>query len=277
MPETAAANWQPSGLITLLTDFGWQDPFVGVMKGVIYGRFPGARIVDLTHGILPHWPAEGAFWLSRCADYFAPGTVHVAVVDPGVGTSRRLLMLRTRGQLYLAPDNGLLAPLIESAGNRLELWEIRPAEVPGLLISHVSATFHGRDLFAPTAAALASGSLAPEKLGRTAQDPVPAWIDEPTLEKNKISGVIVTIDHFGNLITNITGTSIRAMTDPHIHLGGHIVALRRTYGDVQPGEDLALINSFDVLEIARAQGNAAAALGVERGAPVVVQDSVRLR
>lgn len=277
MAEAAHVNWQPSGLITLLTDFGWQDPFVGVMKGAIYRRFPDAKIVDLTHGILPHWPAEGAFWLSHSADYFAPGTVHVAVVDPGVGTNRRLLMLRLRGQLFLAPDNGLLAPLVESAGVKPELWEIHPAQLPGLLLGPVSATFHGRDLFAPLAAALASGGLRPEDCGELTLDYVPSWIEQPSIERNKISGVVVTIDHFGNLITNISGGSLREMTDPHVHVGGHQLPLRRTYGDVQPGEDLALINSFDVLEIARAQGSAATSLGLERGAPVIVQDSVRRR
>ncbi len=273
--NTHAAT-QSNGLITLTTDFGLQDPFVGVMKGVLLARLPAARIVDLTHGVLPHWPAEAGFWLSKAALYFPPGTVHVAVVDPGVGTSRRILMVEALEQIFLAPDNGLLGPVLEKFSPSA-VWELQTERQPTLFAHRISATFHGRDLFAPAAAALASGTLQLSQLGVRTSNWVPGWIEEPVLDGNKISGVVVTIDHFGNLITNIPGDLLRRMTDPHVPIAGKKLAVRRTYGDVAPGEDLALINSFDVLEIARSQGNAADALGLERGAPVVVQDSVRFR
>ena len=267
---------QPHGLITLTTDFGLQDPFVGVMKGVLLARLPAARIVDLTHGILPHWPAEAGFWLSKAAPYFPPATVHVAVVDPGVGTSRRILMVEAHEQIFLAPDNGLLGPVLEKF-SPAAVWELQTERQPTLFSHRVSATFHGRDLFAPLAAVLAGGQLQLAQLGAATLDWVPGWLEEPVLDANTISGVVVTIDHFGNLITNISGELVRRMTDPHVPIAGQRLAVRRTYGDVAPGEELALINSFDVLEIARSQGSAADSLGLQRGAPVVVQDSVRFR
>ena len=273
--NTGAAA-QPNGLITLTTDFGLRDPFAGVMKGALLARFPAARIVDLTHGILPHWPAEAGFWLSKAAPYFPPGTVHVAVVDPGVGTSRRILMVEACQQIFLAPDNGLLGPVLDKFSPHT-VWELQTEQQPALFGHRISATFHGRDLFAPAAAALAGGLLQLPQLGVQTPNWVPGWLDEPVLEGSKISGVVVTIDHFGNLITNISGDALRRMTDPHVPIAGKKLAVRRTYGDVVPGEHLALINSFDVLEIARSQGSAADSLGLERGAPVVVQDSVRLR
>lgn len=270
------ATARAQGLITLTTDFGLQDPFVGVMKGVLLARLPTARIVDLTHGILPHWPAEAGFWLSKAAPYFPPGTVHAAVVDPGVGTSRRILMVEAHEQVFLAPDNGLLGPVLERFTPNTA-WELETERQPALFGQRISATFHGRDLFAPAAAALAGGQFKLAELGRQTTNWVPGWIDEPVLEGNKISGIVVTIDHFGNLITNISGDLLRRMTDPHVPIAGKRLAVRRTYGDAAPGEELALINSFDVLEIARSQGSAADSLGLERGAPVVVQDSVRFR
>jgi S-adenosyl-L-methionine hydrolase (adenosine-forming) len=276
LKPTPPFSWRANGLITLTTDFGLQDPFVGIMKAVILGRFSAARIVDLTHGILPHWPAEAGFWLSKSLSYFAPGTVHVAVVDPGVGTTRRILLVAVAEQLLLAPDNGLLGPVLEQYSPQ-GVWELRPELQTSVFSARVSATFHGRDLFAPAAAALASGQLPPSQLGMPSENWVPGWIDEPVEDANKISGVIVTIDHFGNLISNISGPALRRLTDPHVLLAGRSLPLRRTYGDVPPGECLALVNSFDSLEIACSQGSAARVLGLERGAPVVVQDSVRRR
>ncbi len=147
---------KPSGLITLTTDFGHEGPFVGVMKGVIWGRFAEARLVDLTHEILAHWPAEAGFWLSRSHRYFPHGTVHVAVVDPGVGTSRSNLVVQADGHLFLAPDNGLLAPVVARAKEAL-IVRMSAASLGRLGIHRPSATFHGRDVFAPVAAELAAG------------------------------------------------------------------------------------------------------------------------
>ena len=265
---------RPSGVITITTDFGHQGPFVGVMKGCILARFPEARIIDLTHEIVVHWPAEAGFWLSRSFAYFPTGTVHVAVVDPGVGTSRDIVAVSARGHVFLAPDNGLLAPIIvrypEAAITRFEA-----ANLARLGVSQPSATFHGRDIFAPVAAELAAGRCRAAELGEPVRTLIPAWVDEPTADATGVSGVVITIDHFGNLITNIDGKLLERFANPQIRAGNHLFPLHRTYGDVQPGDYLALINSFGVVEIARAEQSAAEGLGLSRGAPVTVRELIR--
>jgi hypothetical protein len=274
--ERQYPRFSPCGVITLTTDFGLADPFVGVMKGAILRVFPSARIVDLTHAVPAHWPSEAGFWLTRAAEYFPPGTVHVAVVDPGVGTSREILLVGTATALYLAPDNGLLGPVVDAQPGS-QLMRLHPDRQPQHFPARVSATFHGRDLLAPAAALLASGQCTADDIAVASADMVPALLEEPSEINNKIEGVVVTIDHFGNLITNIRQRHLRSIVEPVIWIGGQRLPLRRTYGDVAPGCDLALINAFDALEIARAQGNAAVALGLERGAKVIVQDGVRHR
>lgn len=260
-----------SGVITITTDFGHQGPFVGVMKGCMLARFPDARIIDLTHEIVVHWPAEAGFWLSRAYGYFPAGTVHVAVVDPGVGTSRSILAVRAGGHIFLAPDNGLLAPVASRAGDAL-IVRLGAAQLARIGVHHPSATFHGRDIFAPVAAELAAGRCKAEDLGERVSGLVPSWVDDPTVEPRSVSGVVISIDHFGNLITNIDGALIERFRLPLVHAGNHSFPLLRTYGDTRPGEYLALVNSFGVLEIARAELSAAEGLGLSRGAPVVVRD-----
>lgn len=267
---------QPSGVITLTTDFGLSDPFVGVMKGAILGRFAAARIVDLTHEVLAHWPVEAGFWLQRSFQYFPPGTVHVAVVDPGVGTARELVCVLVAEQLLLAPDNGLLAPVVEAHADA-QILRLDPALWTPLQLPRPSATFHGRDIFAPLAAELAAGRVRPQQLGVPVDQLVPSWLEPPQLAPNTISGVVVTFDHFGNLLTNIDAKLLAGFVEPLVHIGHQVLPLRRTYGDVRPGEFVALVNSFAVLEVACAEGNAADRLGVSRGAPVVVRDAVRHR
>ena len=261
----------PSGVITITTDFGHQGPFVGVIKGCILTRFPEARIVDLTHEILVHWPAEAGFWLAHAFRYFPAGTVHVAVVDPGVGTARSIVAVHADSHYFLAPDNGLLAPLV-AAARTAEIVRRGSAELARLGVHHPSATFHGRDVFAPLAAELAAGRCSPGQLGERITTLVPAWVDEPTVEARSVTGVVITIDHFGNLITNIEASLIERFRLPLVHAGNHSFPLLRTYGDTPPGEYLALVNSFGVIEIARAQESAAEGLGLSRGAPVVVRD-----
>ncbi len=260
-----------SGVITITTDFGHQGPFVGVMKGCMLARFPGARIIDLTHEIVVHWPAEAGFWLARAFGYFPAGTVHVAVVDPGVGTSRSILAVRAGGHFFLAPDNGLLAPVV-SRGSDALIVRLGIAELSRIGVHHPSATFHGRDIFAPVAAEIAAGRCQPETLGERVSTLVPSWVDEPTVEPRSVSGVVISIDHFGNLITNIDTALIERFRLPLVHAGNHAFPLLRTYGEARPGEYLALVNSFGVVEIARAENNAAEGLGLSRGAPVVVRD-----
>jgi hypothetical protein len=260
----------PSGVITLTTDFGHKDPFVGVMKGQILRRTPAARIVDLTHEVLVHWPAEAGFWLGRSFEYFPGGTVHVAVVDPGVGGARQIAIVEAAGQVFLAPDNGLLAGVLERLRDTPVLRRLDDAILPSLGIHRPSATFHGRDIFAPLAAELAAGRLAPAQLGPVIHELVPGWLDEPVVTPGHVHGAVVTIDHFGNLLTNIDAALVAPIANPVVRAGGHEVPVRRTYSDVRPGEYLALINSFGVLEIARAEQSASQGLGLDRGAPVVV-------
>lgn len=267
--QSLSGGLSPSGIITLTSDFGLADPFVGVMKGCILARNRDAIIIDLTHGIAPHWPAEAGFWLARSYRDFTPGTVHVAVVDPGVGTQRAIVCVEADGHLFLAPDNGLLAPLVTRAPGA-RMWRLEPARLAHLGLNAPSATFHGRDIFAPVAAELAAGRCQPLDVGEEIGELAPAQVSEPTLCGESVTGIVITVDHFGNLITNIDGPLLKTFQQPVVRLGGHEFALGRTYGDRQPGEYLALINSFDVVEIACVEQSAAAGLALGRGAQVVV-------
>ena len=269
------SRMQASGVITLTTDFGHKGPFVGVMKGRIYSRMAGARIVDITHEILVHWPAEAGFWLARAYPYFPPGTVHVAVVDPGVGTSRDIVAVQAGGHLFLAPDNGLLAPLV-GRDDGARIVRVDAQALARLSITRPSATFHGRDIFAPLAAELAAGRCAFADLGPPLETLVPSWVEEASGDDSAVHGVVITLDHFGNLITNIDAHWVVRMGSPRVYAANHAWPLLRTYGDVKPGEYLALVNSFGVVEIARAEQSAADGLGLSRGAPVVVRDTARL-
>jgi hypothetical protein len=258
------------GVITITTDFGHQGPFVATMKGRMLAHFPSARIIDVTHEVPVYWPAEAGFWLARAYSYFPSGTVHVAVVDPGVGTARDIIVVAAAGHAFLAPDNGLLAPVV-ARNDSASVYRLDTAKaIARFKLPAPSATFHGRDIFAPIGAELAAGRVTPAELGSKTTDIVPSWVDEPTVTAQQVAGVIITIDHFGNLITNIDAALIRAFPAPVVRTGGHILPLRRTYGDVRPGEFLALVNSFGVIEIARAEQSAAEALGLGRGAPVTI-------
>lgn len=266
---TAMTNWQPSGVITITTDFGHKGPFAAVMKGVILKRFREATVIDLAHDIPAHWPPEAGFWISRSYQYFPPGSVHIAIVDPGVGTDRNIVIVEHDEHIFLAPDNGLLAPLLEIAD---KIYKFDDKSLKKLGLDKPSMTFHGRDIFAPVAAEFAAGRMLPKDLGSETADWTPGWLEEPEITADRISGVVVTIDAFGNLITNIDGSLIQDFKKPNVHLAGHDFEIKPTYGRVEPGAFLALINSFGVIEIACAEGSAADGLGTERGAPVVVTD-----
>jgi S-adenosylmethionine hydrolase len=265
-----SSPFTPSGVITLTTDFGHKDPFVGVMKGQVLRRFPAAKLVDLTHEVLVHWPAEAGFWLGRSYRYFPPGTVHVAVVDPGVGSARDIAIVEAEGQVFLAPDNGLLAGVLERVRSPATLRRLDLDVLPRLDVHRPSATFHGRDVFAPIAAELAAGRWPPASLGPVVEELVPGWLDEPVVAAGQVSGAVVTIDHFGNLLTNIDASLLPQAPHTVVRAGGRDIPLRRTYSDVRPGDYLALVNSFGVLEVARAEQSAAQGLGLDRGAPVLV-------
>jgi len=266
----AEVAFVPNGVITITTDFGHEGPFVATVKGRILARLPEARIIDVTHEVPVYWPAEAGFWLARAYPYFPRGAVHVAVVDPGVGTKRDIIVVLADGHLFLAPDNGLLAPVVTRvAGAMIHRLDL-PRVTSRFNLPPSSATFHGRDIFAPLAAEIAAGRASPADLGPEITDIVPSWVDEPTVSAGQVAGVVITIDHFGNLITNIDARLIEGFQTPVVRTGGHRFALRRTYGDVQPGDFLGLVNSFGVVEIARAEQSAAEALGLGRGAPVTI-------
>ena len=261
----------PCGVLTLTTDIGHKGPFVATMKGVMLTRFAAARIVDLTHESDVHFPGEAGFWLAHAYRFFPPGTVHVGVVDPGVGTERRVIALVHEGHAFLAPDNGLLGALAERDG--AVAFDVDLSDPAKLGLETISDTFHGRDILAPLAADLAAGARRPEELGPRAESVVPAWIEEPTDDGRSVRGVVVAADNFGNLITNIDRRMLERFREPIVEAAGRKLALRRTYGNVTPGDYLALINSFDALEIARAERSAAESLGIGRGAPVTVRES----
>lgn len=258
-----------SGVITITTDFGHKGPFAAVMKGVIIGRFPDATIIDLAHDIPAQWPPEAGFWVRRAYSYFPPGTVHLAIVDPGVGTEREILIVEHDRHIFMAPDNGLLAQLLDSAENPL-VYHLDMSRLSKLGITNPSATFHGRDIFAPIAAEIASGRIAPMHIGKLTKEWTPGWMDEPEISAGKVVGAIVTIDAFGNLISNIDAAMIGDFANPVAHIGGHDIPMLQTYGRAKPGEFLALVNSFGVVEIAKAEGSAAEGLGLERGAPLAI-------
>jgi len=259
----------PSGIITLLTDFGTRDPFAGVMKGVIWARFSDARIVDLTHEVPPQDIAFGAFWLERSLHWFPPGTVHVAVVDPGVGSDRRALAARAGDQYLLGPDNGVLAAALERARD----VEVRALDLVQLeLVTH-GRTFHGRDVFAPIAAELAARRWSLGDLGPSVADFCASPLPQPRVVVGAVEGEVVAVDRFGNLMTNIEADLVSRVVNPRIQIGDEVLGLVGTYADIRPGEVAGLIDSFDVLEIAERDGSAARRLGAHSGARVRVLSS----
>jgi hypothetical protein len=262
---------KPSGVITITTDFGHKGPFAGVMKGVILSRFADAKVVDLAHDIPAQWPPEAGFWVSRSYAWFPHGTVHLAIVDPGVGTERDILIAEVDGHVFIAPDNGLLGPLLDNAESP-RVVKLVPSRTEALRLPAASATFHGRDIFAPIAAEIAAGRVSANELGDEVATWTPGWLDEPETADGRISGVIVTIDAFGNLISNIDASLLEDFREPVASIGGHQIPMLLTYGRAKPGDLLALVNSFDVVEVAKAEGSAAEGLGSDRGAPIVIRE-----
>lgn len=251
-------------IVTLTTDFGTQDPFVGLMKVQVHARCPAAHVVDLTHELPPFRPAAAAFWLERCRHWCPPGTVHVAVVDPGVGTARRLLVAEFAAQRFLAPDNGLLGEVLAAGDARVHGIDLARLERFGL--GAPSATFHGRDVLAPLAAELAAGRTTPAELGTAVTDWLPSPLPAPVRAADGVHGEVLLIDRYGNAFTTLPDTL--AGGRGHLEVRGRRVPLVRTYGDVPPGTAVALVNAFGVLEIAVAHGSAASALGLSPGVPV---------
>lgn len=253
-------------VITLLTDFGLQDYYVGAMKGVLLRHAPGAVLVDLTHQIPAQDTAAGAFILDHAAREFPRGSVHVAVVDPGVGTVRRPLAARAAGRFFVAPDNGLLHFIMRDCD-----CEVRAIENAALRAPCVSTTFHGRDLFAPAAAHLAAG-FPFRQVGPVVPDPVELSVPRAASSAGgEIEGEIIYVDHFGNLVTNVTADMLGPPGTRFLiglaH-GRELIGPSRTYGDVPRETAVALIGSADLLEIAVRDGNARSSLGLDRHDPV---------
>ncbi len=268
------AVFRANGIITLTTDFGAREPFVGIMKGVMLGHAPHLRFVDMAHEVSAFQPVEAGFWLARALRYFPAGTLHVAVVDPGVGTPRALLVALSGEQALLAPDNGLLAPLA-ARGKIDRVIKVDNTRLVKFGVSDVSATFHGRDVFAPLAAAIASNRCDPADLGSEVTGIQQAsWTATGPRADGGIEGVVVAVDRFGNLISNIESAAVVALTMPTVLIAGLRLPLKRTYGDAREGEYLGLINSFDALEVAQSRGNAAAGLKLAVGAPISVVPGV---
>jgi hypothetical protein len=259
------------GIITLTTDFGTRDGYVGAMKGAILSVNPHATVVDISHDIAPQDVVEAAWVLASAYRFFPPETVHVVVVDPGVGSDRLAVAARAGGWHFVGPDNGVLTWATVSAGETraVELRERR------WFRPEVSATFHGRDVFGPVAAHLAAGvPLDAFGPGREALTPLP--LPSPTVQTDVAIGEVIHVDRFGNLITNITKAVFTewARGDVTIAVGDEArVGLGRTYADVAPGEALALFGSTGHLEIAVRDGDAAARFGVGRGSAVVVRNA----
>jgi hypothetical protein len=256
-------------IITMLSDFGTRDAYVAAMKGVILGINPEVRLVDLTHEVPPHDIAAAAFVLAAAAPFFPEGTIHLAVVDPGVGSARRGLAAQARGQFCIGPDNGLFHFLFRHAPD----LSVVSLENPAFFLPKVSATFHGRDIFAPAAAHL-SMSLDLENLGPAISDPVLLPFGKPVFDGDLVEGEIVYVDRFGNLVSNIEWDDlVRWLDGGELRLeikGLALNRLSRTYADGAPGEVLALGGSHGYLEIACNRANAADSLQAGRGTPISI-------
>ena len=256
-------------IITLTTDFGTGSPYVAQVKGVMLSIQPQAVLVDITHDIAPQEVRQAALVLEDATPRFPPGSIHMAVVDPGVGTDRRLLAAEIGGRYYLAPDNGLLGRLLaREPAARVGALTNREYWLPA-----VSATFHGRDILAPVAAHLSLGTSL-EELGQPCDQITQLPWPRVALEKHRVGGEILAIDSFGNLISNISQDVLAAVgiaDSATIHCGGRTISgLAATYGRCPPGTLIALIGSSSRLEIAVVNGSAAVELRAEVGDSVTV-------
>lgn len=251
-------------IITLLTDFGYRDPFVGIMKGVILGIAPEAQIVDLTHGIPAQDIAQGALALGQSYEYFPRGTVHVAVVDPGVGSDRRGIVIETGGYLFVGPDNGIFSTILEAHGLSYFAYHITQ---PQYMLQQPGPTFHGRDVFAPVAAWLARGVPASE-MGPRIENPVAIERAKPVVETTGVHGDVVAVDSFGNAITNISGDEVAGLAT--VRVKGIDAPLVESYSEGLDGALCALVNSSGLLELFVYKGSASAEFEIKVGTKVIV-------
>jgi len=258
-------------IITFLTDFGTNSSYVAQMKGVV-SSITDARLTDITHEITSHNIREGAFILQNVVPYYPTGTVHVAVVDPGVGTSRRGIIIITKSQILVGPDNSLLMPAAHSLGDFI-VYEITNKKY---MLNSISNTFHGRDIFAPIAAHIVNGTPFKE-IGNRIHDFVDLDFKHGEISKEKAIGTVIYLDKFGNIITNISGQELIKVLNYDkkmlVSIGENQKEMFfvKSYGFVKKGEFLATIGSSDYLEISINQGNAAKKLNVKEDDDIKIQ------
>lgn len=252
--------------LVLLTDFGYQDPFVGVLKGVLLSRAPKARILDLTHGIAPGDVSTAAFWLMSCFFYFPKGSLFVVVVDSGVGSERKILWARTKNYRFLAPDNGALSWVEKKEA----FLEVREVSNPKFFLSPVSSTFHGRDIFAPAAAALLKGAAA-RSLGPRVSDFSKVDFPSPVvLPSGRVSGKILAVDHFGNAVTSFAAQELRPDDQFLLH-GKNLGPLKKSYSQAEIGKPVAVLGSSGFVELSLRQSSLAREWGVRSGDTVEIK------
>jgi S-adenosylmethionine hydrolase len=257
-------------IITLTTDFGLKDGNTAVMKGVILGIAPEVELVDLSHFVRPQNVREGAWVVGRSAPYFPPGTIHVVVVDPGVGTARRPIAARLGDQNFVGPDNGLLTPLLERAERGAKTVAIVWLDQPRFWRSEVSDVFHGRDVFSPAAAHWARG-ISLNELGTPIHDPVRLSLPRPTMRGERLVGEVMHVDSFGNVASNIQREDLAGWGEVEVRIKGETIpGLVRTFGERPPGALIALYGSTGNLIVSVVNGNAAEQLRADVGDEVAV-------
>jgi S-adenosyl-L-methionine hydrolase (adenosine-forming) len=253
-------------IITLTTDFGLADHYVGAMKGVILGIHSPCHIVDISHEVAPFEIADGAFTVAQAYRYFPKGSIHVVVVDPGVGTARRPILVEAAGQYFIGPDNGVFSMIYDSGKHR-----VREITNQRVFLPEVSRTFHGRDIFTPAAAHLASG-VKPATYGKIVNDYIQLSLMKPQQTARRVwSGAVLKVDRFGNLITNLHVDQFPDVRTRDFELSvglRRIYGLASTFGDCLPGEPCVIVGSSGYLEVVVNQASAAKALGCGSGSPL---------
>ncbi|PID41435.1 MAG: hypothetical protein CR981_03300 [Proteobacteria bacterium] len=258
--------------ITLTTDFGYRDEYVGVMKGVILSINKEIPIVDLVHDVAPQDICQAARIIENNYNYFPTGTVHIAIVDPGVGSTRRILAIQENGHFFIGPDNGIFSPILERE-NTLDVFSI---ENRALFLKKISTTFHGRDIMAPVAARLASGmpiTRVGPKIHRETCHLIK--LRDPVLQSNGIAGEVVSIDRFGNIRTNITNTCLEKLhveQKPEITIKSYVLGFSEgSYATLEDDKPTALINSSNEIEISVKNKSAAKLLNVKKGERIFIR------
>ncbi len=259
-------------IVTLLTDFGEKDGFTGMMKGVIWSIAPHVQIADLTHEIEPQNIRQAAIILSQAAPYFPDGSIHVAVVDPGVGTSRRSIALAALNQYFVGPDNGIFSLILRQAEDRSSRVAAVSLDKPDFWLPMVSRSFHGRDIFSPVAAHIANGRALNEMGTPLHEDDlVSIQVPAPVRTTDGWQGEIIAIDHFGNLITNLNEQHLLHRQRVNLKVGSiTLTEISQTFGSSNPGDIVAMVDSSGQVAIAVVNGNAAASLNAKVGDPITL-------